>query len=47
MSGTPVSFAESARRTIRMEGEAVMALEPRIGEAFARACNIFLHTQGR
>ncbi len=47
MSGTLVSFTESARRTIRMEAEAVTALEPRIGEAFTRACEIFLHTQGR
>lgn len=47
MSGPHVSFTESARRTIRMEAEAVMALEPRIGEAFSRACDIFLHTQGR
>lgn len=47
MSGPHVSFTESARRTIRMEAEAVTALEPRIGEAFDRACGIFLHTRGR
>ena len=47
MSESNASFTESARRTIRMEVEAVTALEPRIGEAFTRACQIFLDTRGR
>jgi len=47
MSGPHVSFTGSARRTIRMEAEAVAALESRIGDAFAAACEIFLHTRGR
>ena len=47
MSESNASFTESARRTIRMEAEAVTALEPRIGEAFTRACQIFLDTRGR
>lgn len=47
MSAPLVSFTHSARRTIRMEAAAVAALEPRIGDAFAHACTLFLHTKGR
>lgn len=37
----------SARRTIRMESDAVAALEARIGPDFQRACEILLATRGR
>ena len=42
-----LSFAASAQRTIRMESEAVAALEARIDESFNRACDILLQTPGR
>ena len=45
MPGT--GFAASARRTIRMESEAVAALEERIGANFERACELLLQTRGR
>ena len=32
------NYVASAQRTIRMESEAVAALEVRVGEAFERAC---------
>ena len=41
------SFAHSARRTIRMESDAVAALEARIGADFERACELLLQTRGR
>lgn len=37
----------SARRVLRMEAEAVGALEQRIGDAFAKACEILLACKGR
>ncbi len=40
-------FATSARRTIKMESEAVAALEERIGAGFERACELLLQTRGR
>ncbi|MFZ5722315.1 MAG: KpsF/GutQ family sugar-phosphate isomerase [Pseudomonadota bacterium] len=40
-------FQDSARRVLRMEAEAVGALEQRIGDDFARACNILLGCTGR
>jgi arabinose-5-phosphate isomerase len=40
-------FASSARRTIKMESDAVAALEQRIGADFERACELLLQTQGR
>ncbi|MEE4146412.1 MAG: KpsF/GutQ family sugar-phosphate isomerase [Halieaceae bacterium] len=40
-------FASSARRTIKMESEAVAALEERIGAGFERACELLLETRGR
>ena len=42
-----IGFATSARRTIKMESEAVAALEERIGADFERACELLLQTQGR
>jgi len=45
MSGT--DFATSARRTIRMESEAVAALEGRIDTDFERACQLLLDVSGR
>ncbi len=45
MSGT--GLATSGRRTIRMESEAVAALEARIGADFERACELLLQTSGR
>lgn len=41
------SFIASAQRTIRMEAEAVAALEPRIAGSFIKACDILLQTRGR
>jgi arabinose-5-phosphate isomerase len=41
------NFITAARRTIRMESEAVQALEARIGEDFERACRLLLATPGR
>ncbi|MDP9347934.1 MAG: KpsF/GutQ family sugar-phosphate isomerase [Gemmatimonadota bacterium] len=38
---------EHARRVVRMEAAAVAALEPRIGEAFARAVEMLLAARGR
>ena len=43
----PIGFADSARRTIRLETEAVVDLEQRIGEDFERACALLLATEGR
>lgn len=37
----------SGRRTIRLEQEAVAALEERIGDDFARACQLILSCKGR
>lgn len=37
----------SAQRTIRMEAEAVSALEARIGSEFERACDLILNVPGR
>lgn len=45
MSGT--GFATSGKRTIKMESEAVAALEGRIGADFERACELLLETSGR
>lgn len=42
-----ISFAASAQRTIRMEAEAVAALEARIGDNFTRACELLLDVKGR
>ena len=46
MSDLP-GFGASARRTIRMESEAVAALEGRIAGDFARACELILAVGGR
>ncbi|MGB1139613.1 MAG: KpsF/GutQ family sugar-phosphate isomerase [Halioglobus sp.] len=40
-------FSASARRTIRMEADAVAALEQRVGEPFHRACEMLLEVKGR
>lgn len=40
-------FAEAARRTIRLEAEAVSLLEERIGADFDRACQLALQCRGR
>lgn len=37
----------SAQRTIRMEADAVAAMEQRIGEGFNRACELLLQVKGR
>ncbi len=42
-----ISFAASAQRTIRMEAEAVAALEARIGDNFTNACELLLNVKGR
>ncbi len=42
-----ISYADSARRTIRMEADAVAGLEERIGEDFTRACELLLDIKGR
>ena len=42
-----ISFADSARRTIRMEASAVASLEERIGEDFHQACELLLRVSGR
>jgi arabinose-5-phosphate isomerase len=42
-----ISYVSSAQRTIRMEAAAVAALEERIGQDFARACELLLHVRGR
>ncbi|WP_232059111.1 KpsF/GutQ family sugar-phosphate isomerase [Kineobactrum salinum] len=41
------SYIASAQRTIRMECEAVAALEGRIAASFVQACDILLATRGR
>ena len=40
-------YVQSARRTIRLETEAIAALEERIGEDFRRACDLILAGKGR
>jgi len=41
------SYINSARRTISIESAAIAALEPRVGESFAQACELLLHSSGR
>lgn len=41
------SYIASAQRTIRMECEAIAALEGRVGASFVQACDILLATRGR
>ncbi|WP_439101865.1 KpsF/GutQ family sugar-phosphate isomerase [Congregibacter sp.] len=43
----PARHLLSAQRTIRMEVEAVAALEARVGEEFERACELILQVPGR
>ena len=42
-----MEFADSGRRTIRMEAAAVAAMEQRVGADFNRACELLLQTRGR
>jgi len=42
-----IDFSASAQRTIRMEAEAVAALETRVGETFQHACETLLQVKGR
>lgn len=42
-----MEFADSGRRTIRMEAAAVAAMEQRVGADFNRACELLLATRGR
>ncbi|WP_438957945.1 KpsF/GutQ family sugar-phosphate isomerase [Porticoccus sp.] len=44
---TTSNFAEAARRTIRLEAEAVTLLEERIDAAFDRACELIMQCNGR
>ncbi|MEH6591722.1 MAG: KpsF/GutQ family sugar-phosphate isomerase [Halioglobus sp.] len=43
----PISAIESAKRTIRMEAEAVADLEARVDDAFSQACELLLSVSGR
>jgi arabinose-5-phosphate isomerase len=43
----PGEVIEAARRVVRLEGEAVLKLEPRIGEEFARAVQSLAGLKGR
>ena len=47
MTRQPVDHSVPARRTIRMERDAVDALEARIGDDFQRACDLLLDIRGR
>ena len=47
MSGRPVGFVESGKRTIRMESAAVADLEARVGDDFVRACELIMPISGR
>lgn len=42
-----IAFLDSARRTIRMEGEAVTSLLARLDHQFERACELLLQCRGR
>lgn len=42
-----ITYLESAKRTIRMEADAVTALIERLNEDFDQACEYLLHCQGR
>lgn len=44
---TPDDYSEVARRTIRMEAQAVELLEQRIGPEFYHACELILNCSGR
>lgn len=44
---TPSTYRSSALRTVKMEAEAVAALEARIDAAFDHACELLLATRGR
>ncbi len=44
---TSFDYPNSARRTIRLEAEAISALDGRIGEGFSRACELIMACSGR
>ena len=44
---TAFNYTASAQRTIRLEADAVAALEGRVGAEFDAACDLLLATQGR
>jgi arabinose-5-phosphate isomerase len=44
---TALDYSEAARRTIKMEADAVALLEQRIGPDFIRACELILQCSGR
>ena len=44
---TPDDYSEVARRTIRMEAQAVELLEQRIGQDFHQACDLIMNCSGR
>jgi arabinose-5-phosphate isomerase len=44
---TPTDFRTSAIRAIRIERDAIDALESRIGDAFSRACEVIMECKGR
>ena len=44
---TSFNYIASGQRTVRLEAEAVAALEARIGDNFQRACDILMACQGR
>lgn len=44
---TPGDYSDVARRTIRMEAQAVELLEQRIGPDFHRACDLIMECNGR
>ena len=41
------SYLDTAKRVIRMEGDAVDALGERIDDSFNRACELLLNCKGR
>ena len=44
---TDETFIEIGQRTIRIEQEAIQALQPRIDESFGKACRLMLECRGR
>ena len=43
----PFDYIESARRTVRIERDAIAALEQRLDERFVQACNLIMQATGR
>jgi arabinose-5-phosphate isomerase len=44
---TSISYSDSAKRTIKMERDAVASLESRIDKDFEKACDLMLNCKGR